>query len=195
MSLAAQPRSQTQGIANGTAESSIASGPEETLSSGSWLVGLAMLTLGGLTTGAAVASLLLALGAPAVDAPVLSTVPLTEIDSAVLSLPSGSAAAAAADAKSCKAPLAYVTVSSATSGTAGSIRIRSGSYLSPAIAVGAAPSRVAIPFPAAYEAGRGVLRIEGTARDLSVWLTPRWQTVQLDGAVPINVTWVPRKNC
>jgi hypothetical protein len=99
------------------------------------------------------------------------------------------------DAKACKAPIAWVTLAKLPGGTGGMVRVRSGSYLSPAFALSDAPQRVAIPYPAAYATGRGVLWMVGEAKGLDVHLYPGWSTASLDGAAPINVWWTPTDPC
>jgi hypothetical protein len=99
------------------------------------------------------------------------------------------------DAKACKAPIAWVTLAKLPGGAGGMVRIRSGSYLSPAFALFDTPQRVAIPYPAAYATGRGVLWMVGEAKGLDVHLYPGWSTASLDGATPINVWWVPTDPC
>jgi hypothetical protein len=99
------------------------------------------------------------------------------------------------DAKACKAPIAWVTLAKLPGGTGGMVRIRSGSYLSPAFALSDAPQRVAIPYPAPYATGRGVLWMVGEAKGLDVHLYPGWSTASLDGAAAINVWWIPTDPC
>jgi hypothetical protein len=99
------------------------------------------------------------------------------------------------DAKACKAPIAWVTLARLPGGTGGMVRVRSGSYLSPAFALSDAPQRVAIPYPAPYATGRGVLWMVGEAKGLDVHLYPGWSTTSLDGAAPINVWWTPTDPC
>jgi hypothetical protein len=122
----------------------------------------------------------------------LQMVAATDIDEASLSLDSNVARTAAEEAKQCKMPLAYVTLLVDPGHPAASVRIRSGSYLSPSISVANAPRRVAIPFPAPYASGQGAISIEGTARGLNVWLSPVIRFDALDGARPISVHWTPK---
>jgi hypothetical protein len=91
--------------------------------------------------------------------------------------------------------LGYLTVVAAPGATPGKIRIRSGAYVSPNILVTDAPRRIAIPYPAPYQTGRGIITIEGAAQDLRVWLKPVWQAPALAGAATISVTWIPKKPC
>jgi hypothetical protein len=118
-----------------------------------------------------------------------------QLDDAILSMDTKGAGTASEDARQCKTPLAFVTVVAGPDASPGSIRIRSGGYLSPSVLVTASPQRIAIPFPAPYPTGRGVLSVEGTARDLTVWLSPGWRAAALDGAAQINVDWTPENPC
>jgi len=78
-----------------------------------------------------------------------------------------------------------------TQGSA-TLRIRSGSYVSPAITLTEAPRRVAVPLPAPYPTGKGVISIEGTARGVNVWLTPGRHLESLNGIEAIPVVWTPK---
>jgi hypothetical protein len=123
----------------------------------------------------------------------LHTVARADIDDAAVSLDAAVSRAAADAARQCKTPLAFVTLSLAQ-GSA-SIRIRSGSYLSPSILLTEAPRRIAVPFPAPYPTGKGVLSIEGTARGVNVWLSPGKHFDVLNGAEAIPVVWTPKNPC
>jgi hypothetical protein len=120
----------------------------------------------------------------------LQTVAAADITDAATSLDSSIARAATDDARQCKVPLAFVTLSMAQ-GSA-SLRIRSGNYVSPTITLTEAPRRVAVPFPAAYPTGKGVISIEGTARGVNVWLTPGKHFESLNGIEAIPVVWTPK---
>ncbi len=123
--------------------------------------------------------------------PSLEGVAKSQLEDAILSMgPTTQATAAANDARQCKAPLAYLTVS-AEAGAASAIRIRSGNFLSPQILVTPSPRRVAIPFPAPYPSGKGVLVVEGEAHGLTLWLTPATHYTKLNGPAAINVVWSP----
>ena len=127
--------------------------------------------------------------------PSLQAVPITELEAAIGALNVAAADAAIGDARACKVPLAYVTVQGQPGATPGSIRIRSGAYVSPNILVTEAPRRVPMPFPAAYPVGRGIISIEGAAQNLSIWLSPSWHAPSLNGTSPISVVWKPGKAC
>jgi hypothetical protein len=55
--------------------------------------------------------------------------------------------------------------------------------------------RVAIPYPAPYPKGRGVIWVIGEAKGLAIDLYPTWFTQSLDGAAAINVVWDPTDPC
>ena len=139
-------------------------------------------TAGGLITSALLlgATHRINLGEPAALS--LAAVATSQLDDAVLSLDSKISGAAAEDARQCKTPLAFVTVVAEPGSVPGSIRIRSGDYLSPSIRVTDSPRRVAVPFPAPYPTGKGVLSVEGSARGLTVWLSPGRYVGTLDGS-------------
>lgn len=161
----------------------------------SGILGPILMAGGGILCGAAIALALTVMPAEQATTPSLDMVARDQIEAALLSLAPQSAGALAGDARQCKVPLASVTVATSTTAGApqtGTIRIRSGSYLSPPIVVGPAPQRVAIPFPAPYPTGKGVLVVEGAARGLNVWLTPGSSFAQIDGPAPINVVWTPK---
>lgn len=100
-----------------------------------------------------------------------------------------------ADAKACKAPLAYVSLSQRPGSSDSSIRIRSGDYVSPVYHIGAAPIRVAFPFPTPYSVGRGQIFVEGQQHGLNVTLYPTWISSGGDGANAINIWWTTDKPC
>ena len=148
-------------------------------------------------TGALAAIVMVAaLGSDVSGAPpgsqVIDVVQTAEIDQARVSLDAAVAAGLTAEAKSCKAPLAYVTLATSAPAAANApatVRIRSGNYLSPTFVVSPVPQRVAIPFPAPFPTGQGVLTIEGQAQGLGVALAPVWRTDNLPGRATINVWW------
>ncbi len=127
--------------------------------------------------------------------PTLAKVATADLAGAAVTLDPAVSQQAVSDAKACKLPIAWVTLARLPGGTGGMVRIRSGSYLSPAFAVSDTPQRVAIPFPAPYETGRGVLWMVGEAKGLDVRLYPGWSAASLDGAAPINVVWTPKDPC
>jgi hypothetical protein len=124
----------------------------------------------------------------------LASVAGTEIDAAATTMNAVGAKDAIDDARSCRIPLAHITLAAAA-GTTSTIRVHSGSYVSPSYVLTDQPQRVAIPFPAAYPSGRGVISIEGQAQNLAVALTPTWKINSLTGTAAMNVTWTPKNGC
>ena len=117
-----------------------------------------------------------------------------DINAALPTLDPGTSKAAVDDAKNCKAPLAWVTLTQRPSGHGGMVRVRSGQYLSPPIKLTPAPQRVAVPYPAPYPVGRGVLTLVGEADQVGFFLTPgRIQDV--NGTYSVNVRWQVRNPC
>jgi hypothetical protein len=151
---------------------------------------LLIATAGGLITAAVLvgAVSLVQSGKPGTFA--LQSVATADITDAATSLNPAIARAATDDARQCKVPLAFVTLST-TQGSA-VLRVRSGTYVSPDITLTEAPRRVAVPFPAPYPTGKGVISIEGTARGVNVWLTPGRHIESLNGIEAIPVVWTPK---
>ena len=116
-----------------------------------------------------------------------------EINAALPTLDPGTSKAAVDDAKNCKAPLAWVTLTQ-RNGHGGMVRIRSGQYLSPPIKLTPAPQRVAVPYPSPYPTGRGVLTLLGEADQVGFYLTPGGIS-DVNGAYSINVRWQVRSPC
>jgi len=117
-----------------------------------------------------------------------------EINLALPTLDPGTTKQAVDDAKNCKAPLGWVTLTQRPGGNGGMVRIRSGNYLSPPIKLTPAPQRVAIPYPAPYPTGRGVLTLVGEANQVGFYLTPGG-VHDVNGAYSVNVRWQVRNPC
>jgi hypothetical protein len=108
----------------------------------------------------------------------------------------GVGAAALQEAKACRIPLANVVLVKAPGDAGvGMVRIRSGSYVSPPFRLTDAPQRIAIPFPAPYETGRGTLIVEGAAAGASISLVPGLSVPSGAASFPINVWWRVGKPC
>jgi hypothetical protein len=116
-----------------------------------------------------------------------------DINAALPTLDPGSSKAAVEDAKNCKAPLAWVTLTQ-RNGHGGLVRIRSGTYLSPPIKLTPIPQRVAVPYPAPYPTGRGVLSLVGEADQVGFYLTPG-RVQDVNGTYSVNVRWQVRNPC
>ena len=127
--------------------------------------------------------------------PSLTLLPQNEIAAAAPSLDPAVAEKAVADAKACKVPLARVTLVKRPGSVPGVVRIRSGSYLSPPFLVTDSRQSVAIPYPAPYPTGRGVLSLVGETKDVWFYLTPGWFVPDLNGNASINVWWRTDKPC
>jgi hypothetical protein len=155
---------------------------------------IAIAAAGGLLTGL----LLVALLARAPAGPELANLAMvapTDIAGAATTLAPAASAQLVAQAKSCTVPLAHVAISAVGNGAHGTIRIRSGAYLSPAFHLTATPQVVAIPFPAPYAAGRGELAIVGNAAGVTISLSPTWRIETLSGTTVRPVVWTPKKPC
>jgi len=116
-----------------------------------------------------------------------------DINAALPTLDPGSSKTAVDEAKNCKAPLAWVTLTQ-RSGHGGLVRVRSGNYLSPPIKLTPAPQRVAVPYPAPYPLGRGVLTLIGEADRVGFYLTPGG-VHDVNGTYSVNVRWQVRNPC
>jgi hypothetical protein len=117
-----------------------------------------------------------------------------DINAALPTLDPGTSKAAVDDAKNCKVPLAWVTLTQRVGGNGGMVRIRSGNYLSPPIKLTPAPQRVAVPYPAPYPMGRGVLTLIGEADRVGFYLTPGG-VHDVNGTYSVNVRWQVRNPC
>jgi hypothetical protein len=117
-----------------------------------------------------------------------------DINAALPTLDPGTSKAAVDDAKNCKVPLAWVTLTQRPSGNGGMVRIRSGQYVSPPIKLTPTPQRVAVPYPAPYPTGRGVLTLVGEADKVGFYLTPGG-VHDVNGAYSVNVRWQVRNPC
>jgi hypothetical protein len=116
-----------------------------------------------------------------------------DINAALPTLDPGTSKAAVDDAKNCKAPLAWVTLTQ-RNGHGGMVRVRSGQYVSPPIKLTPAPQRVAVPYPAPYPVGRGVLTLVGEADQVGFYLRPGG-IQDVNGTYSVNVRWQVRNPC
>jgi hypothetical protein len=124
----------------------------------------------------------------------LASVASSQIDDAATTMNAAGAKAAIDDARSCRIPLAEITLAAA-SGTTSTVRVHSGSYVSPSYVLTDQRQRIAIPFPAAYPSGRGIISIDGQAQNLAVALIPTWNINSLTGTAAMNVIWTPKTGC
>ena len=96
---------------------------------------------------------------------------------------------------SCPQPLAWVSLAGTPQQAGLKVRLKSGMYFSPIFTLSASPVRVAIPFPAPYEAGRGPLAALIAGGSAVVALQPAWHTAAQGGESVRIVTWRVAKRC
>ncbi|MBO0734605.1 MAG: hypothetical protein J2P49_09880 [Methylocapsa sp.] len=149
---------------------------------------------GGLLTAAALIAVL-GRGPAATGHSKLAMVSPGEIAAAAATLTPGPAGQIVAEAKSCKTPMASVTISKQADSPGGTVRIISGAYVSPPFQITGTPQRIAIPYPAAYPAGKGLLAVQGEASGIIVSLDPDWRIDALHGLRSNDVVWEPDKPC
>jgi hypothetical protein len=99
------------------------------------------------------------------------------------------------EARRCREPLGRVTVWQSPTTAVGLISIVSGSYQSPRFTLTAAPRLIALPYPAPYATGKGVLTLVGDANDMVISLMPQRKIIDLKGTLPIPVWWTPAVGC
>jgi hypothetical protein len=169
-----------------------------------FIPGAAITIAGALITGGLVAAALAPglLGAKSSTSdsavePTLAALPLKDLAAAIPTLDPATSQTAVTEAKSCKAPLAWVVLvrRPGAPASSGMVRVRSGGYLSPPFHVTDVPQWIAVPYPAPYASGRGVLSLVGDASDLWFYLTPGWFNERLNGSASINVVWTPGNPC
>ncbi|MBV8167557.1 MAG: hypothetical protein JO021_12245 [Alphaproteobacteria bacterium] len=130
------------------------------------------------------------------EEPILAPLAPTEIAAALPTLDPATTKAAVEDAKNCKAPLgSVIVVQRPGARPGGMIRIHSGTYVSPPIQLTNTPQRVALPYPAPYPTGRGVLSVVGDADEVWLNLMPSWFIPSLKGVTSINVHWTVTNPC
>jgi hypothetical protein len=98
-------------------------------------------------------------------------------------------------ADGCQRPLAWVSLARGSAQAPARIRLQSGSYYSPVFTVTDAPVRVAIPYPALYEAGRGALTAFDVGGSAIVALLPAWRVSGQNAGITHQVLWHPNKRC
>ena len=97
--------------------------------------------------------------------------------------------------KQCGHPLAFVTIMRSPGLPDGRIRLRSGSYFSPAFELADRPVRVALPYPAPYASGHGTIAVLGATANAVVALAPAWPVLAGRPSQTRNVTWQPSGEC
>ena len=98
------------------------------------------------------------------------------------------------EARRCREPLGWVAIWHSPATKGGTISVTSGPYHSPRFALSTSPRLIALPFPAPYSSGRGVLTLIGEADDLGIALNPQ-VVAKVSGALPIDVWWTPAGGC
>jgi hypothetical protein len=157
--------------------------------------GLVVGIVGGLLTASAVV-LALNGGPPFIEKDAtLSIVAPAEITDASRTLDPATSEQLASRAKECSVPLAQVAIWKTPGASGGAIRIRSGSYISPVFTLTDAPQRVAIPFPAPYASGQGVISVEGAADGAVISVSPAWHINSPVGSASLHVIWTPKDPC
>ena len=82
--------------------------------------------------------------------PTLTFVDKSDLGAAAATLTPSAAGALVEDAQRCKIPLVSMTIEKGTAAIGSTIRIRSGSYVSPYFTITEGMQRVAVPYPAPY---------------------------------------------
>jgi len=95
----------------------------------------------------------------------------------------------------CPLPLAWVSVALAPGQPAATVRLRSGSYFSPVFNLSDVPVRVAIPYPAPYETGHGMLTAMDAGGAAIIALLPAWHVPAQTGDATRAVTWRIGNRC
>ena len=121
--------------------------------------------------------------------PTVNFVAQADLGAAATTLTPSAAGALIEDAQRCRVPLVSMTISRGSAALGGTIRIRSGSYVSPYFTVADTTQRIAVPYPAPYGSGSGTFVIEGTATGAIVGLTPAKAMLELPGAQSVPVVW------
>jgi hypothetical protein len=121
--------------------------------------------------------------------PTLSFVAKADIGAAATTLTPTVAGTLVEDAERCKIPLVSLTLSRGSAALGSTVRVRSGSYVSPYFTITDAMQRIAVPYPAPYGSGSGTFTVEGNATGAILGLTPTKVLVELPGSQSIPVAW------
>jgi|SRR6516164_303203 len=125
----------------------------------------------------------------------VSYVDQRDLDAAAATLTPAVAGGLVDDAKRCRIPLVSMTIAKGTAPVGSTLRIRSGSYVSPWFTVTEGMQRIAVPYPAPYGSGAGTFVVEGNASGVILGLTPTKVLVDLPTADSIPVVWRPKTPC
>ena len=121
--------------------------------------------------------------------PTLTFVDKNDLGAAAATLTPSAAGALVEDAQRCKIPLVSMTIAKGTAPIGSTIRVRSGSYVSPYFTITEGIQRIAVPYPAPYGSGAGTMVIEGNAGGAIVGFTPTRIMTELPGAQSVPVVW------
>lgn len=95
----------------------------------------------------------------------------------------------------CPQPLAWVSLARGPGQGPMTLRLRSGTYISPTFNLSDAPVRVAIPYPGPYNVGHGSLFTIGSGGTAIVALRPPWVASVSRGTATREVTWRVDQRC
>jgi hypothetical protein len=123
----------------------------------------------------------------------LDAVPAAYVQQVEGTLDPSQATQLAEEASQCRAPLARVAVWHEAGAPDGAVSLVSGTYHSPSFTIQTTPHVIAIPFPAAYSVGKGVISVLGQGSDVHIKLYPTVLDSQLGGKLDISVWWDPAK--
>ena len=112
-----------------------------------------------------------------------------DLGAAAATLTPSAAGALVEDAQRCKIPLVSMTIAKGTAPIGSTIRVRSGSYVSPYFTITEGIQRIAVPYPAPYGSGAGTMVIEGNAGGAIIGFTPTRIMTELPGAQSVPVVW------
>jgi hypothetical protein len=127
--------------------------------------------------------------------PTITFVAHSDIGAAATTLMPSAAGALVEDAERCRIPLVSLTIAKGTASIGSTVRIRSGSYVSPYFTVTEATQRIAVPYPAPYGSGAGTFVVEGNATGAILGLAPTKTLIELPGAQSIPVIWHTSSPC
>jgi hypothetical protein len=121
--------------------------------------------------------------------PTVTFVAQGDLSAAATTLLPSAAGALIEDAQRCRVPLISMMIEKGSAPLGSTIRIRSGSYASPYFAITASAQRVAVPYPAPYGSGSGIMVVEGNAKGAIVGFNPTQTMLDLPGSRSIPVVW------
>ena len=127
--------------------------------------------------------------------PTVASVSLRDVDAASATLTPSAAGSLVENAKRCTVPLVSMIIEKGNARVGTTLRIRAGNYVSPYFSVTEGTQRIAMPYPAPYEAGAGTFVVEGSAQGVILGLTPTKMLMGLPGSQSIPVVWRPDKPC